>query len=355
MKALYIASRYTFSGKSALCAGLGRRFIDDGFNIGYMKPVSTTAKYVRGQVVDEDADFMRHVFSLREASDDIAPICLTIRHVERILAGNGDDYVTQLKEAFERVSKNKDVVILEGTSGISEGAIVGLPAAEVIKLLDAKVVLAARYENDLVVDAALAWKKQLGERLVGVVLNAVPHGRISFVEESIVPFLKQENITTLAVLPQERVLLSISVGELAEALGGEILNSPERSNELVENLMVGAMSVDSALSYFRRKPNKAVFTGGDRPDIQLAALETSTKCLILTGNLQPNPIILARAEEMDVPMILVKHDTLSAVEITEQFFGRIRFHQPKKIRKFVSLLTERFDFDTLYAALGLQK
>jgi BioD-like phosphotransacetylase family protein len=54
-------------------------------------------------------------------------------------------------------------------------------------------------------------------------------------------------------------------------------------------------------------------------------------------------------------MILVKHDTLSAVEITEQFFGRIRFHQPKKVKKFVALLGERFDFDTLYAALGLQK
>jgi len=355
MKALYIASQETFSGKSAVCAGLGYRLIDDGFTIGYMKPVSTTAKYVRGQVVDEDAEFMRQALALREASDDIAPIGLTIRHVEQILAGNGEDYATRLKEAFGRVSKGKDVVLLEGTSGICEGSIVGLTASDVIELLDAEVVLTVRYVNDLVVDAALGWKKQLGERLVGVVINAVPHGRIAFVEESVVPFLKNADIATLAVLPQERVLLSISVGELAESLGGEILNSPERSDELVENLMVGAMSVDSALSYFRRKPNKAVFTGGDRPDIQLAALETSTKCLILTGNLQPNPIILARAEEMEVPMILVKHDTLSAVEITEQFFGRIRFHQPQKIKRFVDLLAERFDFDTLYGALGLQK
>lgn len=353
MKALYIASQETFSGKSALCAGLGRRFIDDGLTIGYMKPVSTTAKYVRGHAVDEDAEFMRQVFSLREASDDIAPIGLTIRHVEQILADNGEDYKVQLKEAFTRVSKDKDVVLLEGTSGTCEGSIVGLPAMEVIRLLDAKVVLAVRYVNDLVVDAALGWKKLLGEDLIGVVINAVPHGRIAFVEESVIPFLKKADIASLAVLPQERMLLSISVGELAEALGGEILNSPERNDELVENLMVGAMSVDSALSYFRRKPNKAVFTGGDRPDIQLAALETSTKCLILTGNLQPNPIILARAEEMEVPMVLVKHDTLSAVEITEQFFGRIRFHQPKKIKRFVGLLAERFDFDTLYAALGV--
>jgi BioD-like phosphotransacetylase family protein len=40
--------------------------------------------------------------------------------------------------------------------------------------------------------------------------------------------------------------------------------------------MVGAMSAENALSYFRRKAHKVVITGGDRPDIQLAALETST-------------------------------------------------------------------------------
>jgi BioD-like phosphotransacetylase family protein len=115
------------------------------------------------------------------------------------------------------------------------------------------------------------------------------------------------------------------------------------------------MSVDSALTYFRRKPNKAVITGGDRPDIQLAALETSTKCLILTGNLHPSPIILGRAEEVGVPMILVKQDTLTTVEIIEQFFGKTRFHQEKKIHRFERMLDERFDFDTFYKELKLKR
>ena len=58
------------------------------------------------------------------------------------------------------------------------------------------------------------------------------------------------------------------------------------------------------MTYFRRKPNKAVITGGDRADIQLAALETSTRCLILTGNLYPSPAVLNRAEELCVPVLL---------------------------------------------------
>ena len=112
-----------------------------------------------------------------------------------------------------------------------------------------------------------------------------------------------------------------SVGELARHLEGEILNCPERSEELVENIMVGALSVDSGLDYFGRKTNKAVITRGDRPDLQMAALETSTKCLVLTSDIGPMPIILHRAKEKGVPIIAVKGDTMSVLKRIEEALG----------------------------------
>ena len=113
----------------------------------------------------------------------------------------------------------------------------------------------------------------------------------------------------------------LSVGELAKHLEGEILNCPERSEDLVESLMVGALSVDSGLDYFGRKTNKAVITRGDRPDLQMAALETSTKCLILTGGISPMPIVLHRATEKGVPIITVKEDTTSTLKRIEEALG----------------------------------
>ena len=150
------------------------------------------------------------------------------------------------------------------------------------------------------------------------------------------------------------MLLSVSVAELSEGLGGEILCARQALTELVEHLVVGAMTADSALTYFRRKPNKAVITGGDRPDIQLVALETSTRCLILTGNIRPNPQILGRCEDAGVPIILTRYDTMTAIERIEQFFGKTRFHQEEKIQRFENLLVEHMDFDALYRSLGLR-
>lgn len=354
MATLYVTSTETFSGKSALCAGIAKRLRRDGYNLGYMKPVSSGARLAAG-LVDEDAEFFRQTFDLPDAMEDMVPIGIAPRTVEAILRGEDEtDFVGSLHSAYERVSQGRDVVVLEGGCNLREGYLIGLPTPEVARMLRAQALVVVKYNDDLqILDDALTARTRLADLLVGVVLNAIPRQRMPFVQEIAKPALEARGIPVLAVLPQERLLLSVSVGDLVEFLSGQVLCCSDKMDELVEHLMVGAMSVDSALSYFRRKPNKAVITGGDRPDIQLAALETSTKCVILTGNLRPSPIILGRAEEVGVPMILVRQDTLTAVEVIERFFGKTRFHLEKKVSRFEEMLEDRFDFEHLYASLGL--
>lgn len=355
MVVLYVTSTETFAGKSAVCIGLGKRFLAEGFTLGYMKPVSTAARVVAGRLTDEDAAFAKETFGLSEPLKTLVPILLTSPTVEAALAGEETGFAERLKGAYDQVVQGKDVVLLEGGGDLAEGALIGLSAPQVADLLGARVLVVARYSDELVADDLLMARRLLGEAMIGGLINSVPRQQIAFVEEAVVPYLEGQGVKVFAVLPRERILLAVTVGELAEGLGGEILNCPEKEDELVENLLVGAMGVDSALRYFRRKANKAVITGGDRADIQLAALETPTSCLILTGNIQPNPMILDRAEEAGVPMILARQDTLTAVEIVGQFFGKTRFHQEKKIRRFQRIFNERFDFKSLYAALELGK
>lgn len=354
MTTLYITSTETFSGKSALCVGLGKRFQRDGYRLGYMKPVSAGMRLAAG-IVDEDAEFFKQTFGLPDSPEDMVPVVLAPRTVEEILTGEDTtDYVSKLRAAYQRVAEGRDLIILEGGCNLREGYLVGLPTPLVGDLLNARELVVIKYNDDLqMLDDSLTSRVRLGDSLIGVVLNGIPRQRMPFVQDVVRPALQERGIPVLGVLPQERLLLSMSVGELAEILSGTILCCADKADELVEHLMVGAMSVDSALTYFRRKPNKAVITGGDRPDIQLAALETSTKCLILTGNLRPSPIILGRAEEVGVPMILVRQDTLTTVEIIDRFFGKTRFHLEKKIQRFEELLEDRFDFAGLYQALGL--
>jgi len=90
------------------------------------------------------------------------------------------------------------------------------------------------------------------------------------------------------------------------------------------------MDVDSALSYFRRTPNKAVITGAHRTDIQLVALETSTKCVVLTGGLQTSDVVISKAQSQGIPIISVETDTFTTVDKIERIMGQAMIREKGK-------------------------
>jgi BioD-like phosphotransacetylase family protein len=85
----------------------------------------------------------------------------------------------------------------------------------------------------------------------------------------------------------------------------------------------------------------------------LAALEASTQCLILTGVGEPLPQLIYRAEELEVPVLKVDHDTLSTVEVIEAAIGHVRLHEPVKATHAIRLVEENCHFERLFERLGL--
>jgi BioD-like phosphotransacetylase family protein len=220
-------------------------------------------------------------------------------------------------------------------------------------MLDAKAVLVGKFESDLTIDALIASIDILGDRLIGLIINDVQRGHLHHIQTAVQPYLERRGVRVLGIMPRDTILRSVSVAELAETLHAKVLSGQDHLDEFVEHFSVGAMNVESALRHFRRTSNKAVITGGDRSDIQLVALETSTKCIVLTGDLYPNSLILARAEELDVPMLIVPDDTLATVERIERLLGRSRVREPRKIERAIGLVEEHVDVAAILAALRL--
>jgi BioD-like phosphotransacetylase family protein len=353
MATLYVASTETFVGKSAICVGLLNRARRDGFSIGYMKPVSLAVAHTESTAIDEDAAFVRQFFDLADPLDQLAPVLLSQGVIERIVRGQATDYAARLREAYATVARDKDFLVLEGTNHWSDGAMVGLSTVQVAELLHAPVLLVSRYRSMLTLDSILAAQQFLGTRLIGVMINNVGAPQIDLVQSTLVPFVEQQGVPVLGVMAQDAQLAGINTTDLYEHLGGQLIGDANWPEKTVEHLVIGAMGVEAALSFFRRRTNKAVFTGGDRSDLQLAALETSTSALVLTGNIRPAPAVIDRAAARRVPIILTSDDTLTIVERAEEIFGRVRFKQAAKIERFTTLLDQSFDFARLYSRIGL--
>ena len=95
-----------------------------------------------------------------------------------------------------------------------------------------------------------------------------------------------------------------------------------------------------------------MIVGGDRAEIILAALDTPTQAVVLTGNYVPSPAVLERAEENAVPLISVESDTVTAADGLRRLFGRLRVKEPAKIDLITQVIEEHVDLDRLVADLG---
>jgi BioD-like phosphotransacetylase family protein len=352
MRSLYIGSTCGAAGKSLLAYGLGRIAQARGLRVGYLKPLGFNASMVEGTPVDDDALFIARALKLDEPLSLISPIVLDQPFSDWSLEADPGALLARVLEAHGRLARDKDLVIVGGAGNLVEGKMLGLDSRSIVPALDAVVLLVISYLDRSGLDAAVAAREWFGERFIGVVLNRVHPSQLHHVRDRVARYLEARGITVHGIFPSDDILEAVSVGELVRHLAARVLTRKEPDDTLVERIVVGAMNLESALKILRRARNKAVVTGGDRADIQLASLETSTRCLILTGGHPPSEIILAKAEEMDVPILLVDDDTFTTVERIEEIMGKLHPHQHEKLSRAARMIESSFDFDRLLGVLG---
>jgi BioD-like phosphotransacetylase family protein len=338
--ALYVTSLKGGSGKTAVCAGLIKHLLGDGKKVGFFKPIIADITAPTKGTTDSDTAFIKRVFALKEPVTNLCPII-----------SDHDALANRIQKAYAAISRGKDVVIVEGVWRQRPGGKPIEAPYEIVKALDTKVLIVEAYSKEWLKE--INNYKDFGQSLLGVVLNKVPKSRIEQVRSEASAQLDKTGINIIGVLPEDRVLLALTIGELAEHIQGKMLRGAEQSAELVENFMLGAMAVDPGPDYFGRKNNKAVVVRSERPDMQMAAMQTSTRCLVLSGETALKSMVLDRAEEKNVPIILARDDVNTVVSNIENALGKTKFNHENKLPKLTEIIEQYLDFQTLYKGLGL--
>jgi len=352
-KYLLVGSTEAYSGKSAAILGIAHQLKQRGLDIAYGKPLGTCWGTVQGEVVEEDVQFIAQTLDLAATHLQPTVLPLTDATIQKRIQGKDQVNYPLMVEQYLQL-QGPDLVLLEGASNLEEGSLFDLSLQQIADIVDAKIILVARFHSLLIVGALISAKRRLGDRLLGAFINDIPKDRLEEVQSSVKPFLEERGVPILGLMPRSELLRSVSVGDLVEKLNAEVLCRKDRMDLMVESLSIGAMNVNSALKYFRKGRNMAVITGGDRTDIQLAAIETSTQCLILTGQTPPHPDVVSRAEDLEIPILSVDLDTLTTVEIVDQAIGQVRIHEPVKLQCLYDMMEQYFDFDRLLAEFNLE-
>jgi BioD-like phosphotransacetylase family protein len=305
---VYVVSAEAGAGKTAISAGAAVNLLSAGKKVGFLKPQA-----VDKTLPDGDAAFMKKVLGLADLV-------------------NAPDIV-----------EGRDTVIVEALLGKQPGDAASKEAYGAVESMKAGVIAveACSGEPSKYIDLY----KGFGESLLGVVINKVPQSQMKKVKAEAEAQFGEAGIKVLGVIPESRLFHAMTVGELAAILQGKILNNADKSDELVENYMLGAMVVDSGTEYFKRKSNKAAVLRQDRPDMQLAALDTSTACLVLSGGEPPIYNVLNKAESKGVPVITTDTAVPQIVTDIEKALANARLHQEKKLAKLADVVKKNLDME----------
>ncbi len=323
MVSLFVTSLSSSAGKTAICTGITKQLQEKGKKIGYLRPV------IGAPPTGGDALFMKETFGLQEPLETLCPAFT-----------NENQFNAGIKKAFDAVTAGKDVVIIESAN------------AGVARTLGAKVILVATYAD--LTDSKLANAyKAYGQQGIGVVINKVPMSRLDEIRDTAKANFNKAGVPIIGILPEDRTLMTFTVAELAKALDGEILNNVEQTSVLPVSFMLGAMTVDSGLPYFNRMADKVAIIRSERPDMQMVALETSTRAVVVTGTTPVIPNVYHHAESQKVPFIRTKLGCAGVAGRIEDALVKTRFHQKGKVVRVSELMAQGFDFAGMAKAAGI--
>lgn len=352
MTPLLLTTTEEGTGKTAIALALAKLAKDRDMTVGYMKPKGTRLQSQLGKTIDRDPVFASELLDLDADIEQLEPIVYSPTFIQGILRGHEQPSRLRatVKERCMALADQTDFLAVEGGGHMDTGAVIDLTDPELADLIDARVVLVSRYERPEDIDTTIAAARRFGDRLEGVLFNAVGDTELDALEADVVPFLHGRSIPVLGVLPRQPALAGVTCGQLADELGAEVLVD-EGLDNLVERFLIGAMGREAAIGHFRRTRAAAVITGGDRADIQSVAIEApGVQCLVLTGGYRPSEAILGTAASNDVPVLLLGSDTRTAVDRAEAVVRAGRTRDEQTVELMRQLLLDHADVDV---CLGL--
>jgi BioD-like phosphotransacetylase family protein len=311
---VFIAATRQNDGKTTTSLGLIAALQKKFPRIGYIKPVGQRFVEIEEQNIDEDTVLMDSVYHLNCPLVDMSPIAIEPDFTRKYLqAAKNDTLVRKIHDAFDRVSWEKDFVLCEGSGHAGVGAVFDLSNAQVAKHLGCKAIIVTRGGigkpiDEVALNQALFEKE--GVEIIGVIINKVMPEKVDYIADFARRGLKRRGLDLLGVIPHQPMLSCPTLESIRDELDAEVLNTPENIHGLVDDVVVGAMSVHNAVKFFKR--GVLLITPGDREDILTAAAASEVQKMagiVLTGGIKPTNGLLRALKNMTIPVMLASDDS----------------------------------------------
>jgi len=347
------------AGKTTIALSFALHLQEKGLQVAYFKPKTASRHLPLNQ--DADAYLMKRTLELPWETEQIAPLNFESIYIfgpSEHIQSSAREMAGKLEKNLHEISSNSELVLIEGGKYPGDCFSLSLDDLSLAIKWQTPVILVSELKKDTDLDRLLFYNNLMQSRgvfLLGNIFNNIPQTILNKAREVYRPLMEEKGCRLLGIIPSQPMFTFPTVAEFCEALRGEILTGEEHLDLPVEEIVIGTMTIEGALSYLRRAINKAVITGGDRSDMALTALETSISALILTGGLYPDIRVITRARERNVPVLLVQCDTYTTIGLLQGIVRQIRPDDAQTIALFKEEVIRHCPWEKIVAEANAQE
>jgi BioD-like phosphotransacetylase family protein len=320
MRHVYLAATGQNRGKTTISLGVLDGFLRRGLSTGFMKPVGQRTVIEDGVPADEDALLMRQTFGLAEPFTQMSPVHIPRGFTQTYIEGGFvEDLPARIRDAHAAFTRDREILLIEGTGHAGVGAVIGLSNAAVAAMLGAPAVIISeggvgRPIDEIVLNASLF--ERHGVHVAGAIVNKVDLDAKPHLARTLERGLARHGIPLLGVLPYRPILSNPTLAMVLEGVHGETLNSGPDLDQVIGGVAIGAMEPRHMLQ--RIGPRSLVIVPGDRTDLIRAIVGahvdadgegTNVLGLVLTGGYRPDGAVVDAIRTANLFATLVPEDT----------------------------------------------
>ncbi|WP_024795802.1 phosphate acetyltransferase [Tomitella biformata] len=350
---IFIASPEGNTGKSTIALGLLHLLAASAARVGVFRPIARST---------EEPDYILELMLEHATANLSYEQCLGVTY-ERVHE-DPESALSEIVAAYHEVESQCDAVVIIGSDYTDVVSPTELTFnARIAVNLGAPVLVAisgrerTASEIEKIAQMCLSELRAVKAHAVAIIVNRSDPDQLDAIKTAV-------GATELPawVLPEVPLLVAPTMGELRDAMGGELYSGdPELLRREAMSVMVGGMTAEHILE--RVQEGQVVIVPADRSDVLLALVMAheaegfpSLAGIILNGGLMPHPAIdaLVKGLKPRLPLVTSEFGTYKTAETASRTRGRVGVGSMRKVDTALAVMEQHIDGPALLGRMQVQ-
>jgi len=369
MKNIFIAATGKDVGKSTISFALLDLLIQDNKEVAFMKPVGQRWLHSKWGKIDEDVILMKQIFQFPDSPPFMNPIVVekgfTENYLNKIVKPN---HTRKILNAYQKISENKEYVIIEGTGHAGVGSVFDTSNAKVAKILDADVVLVVDGGIGSAIDKLELNRSFFinhGVKVIGVMVNKVIPEKSEKIKKAIRNYCKIHKIKFLGIIPYSPILSHPTLGQIINELNPKIIYETNGRKTVIDSFAIGATNLEEFIEYIKNMRGNILLI---LPSLRLDMIftipnlknffeneNTKIHTILFTGKHQPSPIAVQILIKEKINILWIQGDTYKIVSQLSTISIKTRPEDSYKIEEIKNIVISNIFYKQLFQSVSQSK